>query len=250
MGLRSPRQISLGLNKTLLKLDFFGETLTVDSAYYLGYVVADGTVSSRGSRPLYQLRLKCVKTDGELIRTFRRMVGSNHLLKTIPGYIGKDGRFYKEALQIQITKDSFVRPLVEIYGVLPNKSNLDIKLPKVPDGLMAHFARGFLDGDGCVTKSSKSNSLTIYWLGSPLMIEMLQERIISLTGVSRKKISERKDTRLHQITWSHREDLQILRGWLYPEGEYPSLKRKEKKLVDFLDKFPNKDFTVLDLKKI
>jgi len=211
-------------------LDFF-KHWTPLSAYYLGYVVADGTVTIH-SRRYYKLKLKCQERDRSLIEGFKQTVGSAHKLTRISGYVDSRGRKNGPSVQLQLTSDPFARVLVELHGILPNKSELDLPLPSIPDDLFAHFARGLLDGDGCVSRNKTSGQTVIYWKGSHLAMQQLQDRICGYVGLPGNKILKDSETlTISKVAWYAKDHLRMIYEWMYPAGDHPFLARKKDRIA-------------------
>lgn len=110
------------------------ETITDDSAYWLGFLLADGNVH----RNTVTLNLKT--GDTAHLEKFRAFVGGNQVIS-----VKKDVRMSGYAFgSIKIAKD------LEKWGITPNKSltakpHEDLKMNR-------HFWRGVVDGDGTLYK--------------------------------------------------------------------------------------------------
>lgn len=111
------------------------DVITEESAYWIGFLLADGNVYHPPKRSK-QLNLGLAEKDWEHLEKFKQFVGSNKSL-----YYNKNGVF------ISIYSNRIVEKLAE-YGIVPRKS----KIAKVPDSLRnnRHFWRGLIDGDGWV----------------------------------------------------------------------------------------------------
>lgn len=122
-----------------IKEDIF-DTITEESAYWIGFILADGNIYHPPKRSK-QLNIGLAKRDWEHLEKFKKFIGSNKKL-----YYGKDGVF------ISFYSNRIVKKLAE-YGVVPRKS----KIVKVPEQLKdnRHFWRGMVDGDGWVTFTDK-----------------------------------------------------------------------------------------------
>jgi len=115
---------------------------TPESAYVLGFFAADGTMTKnpRGSR-----YIEFVSSDYEILEKVCRLLGASQKIST-------KTRLYETptpTYRVQIGSKHLFDKFAEL-GFTPNKSKT-LKFPEIPDDLVRHFARGYLDGDGCVS---------------------------------------------------------------------------------------------------
>lgn len=133
-----------------IREDIF-DTITEESAYWIGFILADGNVYHPKKRSK-QLNIGLAERDWEHLEKFKKFIGSNKQL-----YYNKGGVF------ISFYSNRIVEKLAE-YGIVPRKS----KIAKVPESLKnnKHFWRGLVDGDGWV--STREDGSTILGLcGTP-----------------------------------------------------------------------------------
>ena len=149
----------LGLNlpnyHNELKFDntVFDSIDTEEKAYWLGFLYADGYVER--CRPLVELSLK--GDDIEHLERFRQFLKNRNEVK-----LGKSKCANKEFARCRLTMvdKHFHDTLIE-KGCVPNKS-LILAFPDksifASEGLILHFIRGYIDGDGNVYKNSSGYS--------------------------------------------------------------------------------------------
>lgn len=127
-----------------IKEDVF-DVITEESAYWIGFLLADGNVYHPNKRSK-QLNLGLADRDWEHLEKFKHFIGSNKKL-----YYNKNGVF------ISIYSNRIVEKLAE-YGIVPNKS----RIAKVPESLKdnRHFWRGVIDGDGWVSKKQDGSIIS------------------------------------------------------------------------------------------
>lgn len=109
-------------------------------AYVLGFFAADGyiTINRRGGQ------FWCIQiTDGGLLRKIRRAVGSGHKIGVRPGE-GRNSAIYR----LQIGSIEMCDDLRRL-GMAENKTK-SLSVPNIPTEYLAHFVRGYFDGDGNV----------------------------------------------------------------------------------------------------
>jgi hypothetical protein len=203
--------------------DYFNaETLTPNAAYILGYTYADGSISQDQST----LTFHCTQADDQLIRDIIQELDSTHKISDRAAYSGKRNLKARPSTGVQISHSLLVKSLVDKYGLQPNKSNLDLPLPTIPDDVFNHFTRGFSDGDGTVAVNNRQDmGFGLY--ATFKFLTSLQRAIVRLVGVPELAVSPRTDCKyLYECRWQSRTDLLKLYYWLYPPGDYLYLQRK------------------------
>lgn len=115
---------------------FFDDLLQEHPAYWLGFIMADGSI--RRKKPSYSGELSIIIKDEGHLEKFVNAIGfQGNVLTTT------NDRFY-----VRITSEPIYQRLVSL-GVNPSTKSYTLKFPSyVPDISMRHFLRGYLDGDG------------------------------------------------------------------------------------------------------
>ena len=149
-----------------LKFDntIFDTIDTEDKAYWLGFLYADGNVSSKSN----SVTISLAKKDYDHLRKFNTFIKNNG--KT---YEGNCGNY--EHTTISICNKHLKERLIEL-GCKPKKS-LTLKFPDLSifkdNDLVYAFIRGYVDGDGCLT-FSRNGRLSIQILGTKEFLEGIQ----------------------------------------------------------------------------
>lgn len=176
-----------------LKFDntMFDTIDTEEKAYWLGFLMADGYVSSNSNT--VELSLK--ESDSNHLEKF-----NNFLKRSNPIKISKikiEGKEYSRC-RCAVTDKHFHDRLIEL-GCTPQKS-LTLKFPNknifAGKGLIRHFVRGYVDGDGCLSYT-KTGRLVVEIIGTK---EFLKE-IISLYPNYFKKTFYKDKRRLSSNTY-------------------------------------------------
>jgi hypothetical protein len=144
--------------------DFFSE-ITPVSAYWAGFIAADGHVKGR------RLVIALSDKDDYHLQKFLQQSGcsESHSVKYYStGYLKKDGTIAM-SVRIWITNQKWIDDLEKYYSIVPNKT-FELKPPKIfqyldcDDSIIISFLSGFIDGDGCIrtyTTNRASNSKTL-----------------------------------------------------------------------------------------
>jgi hypothetical protein len=114
------------------------DVITPESAYWAGFLFADGCIFKRQSAPSLTLRLASI--DSSHVYKFQYFMKSTHKILTVPTQNGGNG------IQLQFRSEKIVSRLREL-GMDGLNSDPIEKLYKSKD-----FWRGVIDGDGSIGK--------------------------------------------------------------------------------------------------
>lgn len=140
---------------------YFHSIDTVEKAYLLGFIQADGSVSRKNNSLVITQHKDYAWYIERMVRDFIR--------PSTRRYADKDCQ------AVSVVSDELISRLIEL-GVVPNKSNaqtdddVDRLWEAVPTHLIPAFLRGFLDGDGNIRFFKQKNkgettSCNITWNG-------------------------------------------------------------------------------------
>lgn len=163
-----------------LIVDYFKTIDTVEKAYFLGLIYADGCVqvkkdSIKGNR--YSFRITLQEKDSYILEHFKNSIGIERPLGIILPqeklFIHKSYRAQK-AYQLDVNRRDFVLDLIQ-HGVLINKTYKDLSMPQINEELVPHFIRGYFDGDGCIGLYPYKNHYTTHCFFVSKTKNLLQE---------------------------------------------------------------------------
>lgn len=212
--------------------------LNIDStvkAYWLGFIMADGCVFE-GASPGLRIGLK--GSDAGHLESFRGDIGSNHPIRlSDKKYLLHGVEKSAPACAIDIRNRELFDSLVA-HGCVPNKTNVQSVISGVPDHLFSHFARGYFDGDGCISFCVRKNRITkngtAYidptWscVGNLSVMSYIRGGLASHTGMDIPSLNQRKGCWHLAISGVHK--VRTLFDFFYSEGG-PCLPRKYKKVA-------------------
>lgn len=118
------------------------ESLTQDSYYWLGFLMADGSVSDAGV-----ISLVLARKDRSHLERFREFLGSNLPIRDF--LIAKK---YETSAIVVISK--IMSSSLSAYGIVPRKSHTAIASSSVSSN--KDFWRGVFDGDGYIGIDTKN----------------------------------------------------------------------------------------------
>ncbi len=118
-------------------------------AYFLGLFYADGCVQKNNC-----LVISLHEKDKDTLEKLSPLIHNKPLAYTPPkNFVSTNGKMYQAAAKysLQITNKAIWKKFQTELGC-PMRKSLVLKFPTcVPDALMRHFIRGYLDGDGWVS---------------------------------------------------------------------------------------------------
>lgn len=136
----------ISLSRVQFNEQAFDTIDTEEKAYWLGFMYADGSLSSSTSTVELQLSSK----DKEHLRKFSRFMRYNGEIKTKVNKKDKNENVYYESCRVYFSNKHLWNSLNE-KGCTPRKS-LTLQFPNESifkdKSLIRHFIRGYFDGDG------------------------------------------------------------------------------------------------------
>jgi len=136
--------------------NYFEKIDSEEKAYFLGWIMADGYISStygkNGSLKQHKLRIVLKSADRELLEKFNKALNGN---LPITDFIQKTFGGEYPASRIDVNCTKLCKDLIRL-GVIPGKSNNE-SMPKLAKKLTRHFLRGLFDGDGSLSISQEKH---------------------------------------------------------------------------------------------
>lgn len=191
-----------------------------EKAYWLGFLYADGYVSELNST----IELSLEEKDLSHLEKFRSFLGLenkpfNKKEKNINGQI-----FY--SYRLGFNSNEVKNALIKL-GCKPNKTFI-LEFPtnkQVPQNLIHHFIRGYIDGDGCIYVSN--NRISVEVLGTEKFL-LGYKKWVNL-GTSR--IYNFNHSNIKRVVNSNKQALDILDRIYQNASIY--LQRKYDKYINF-----------------
>lgn len=121
-----------------LNFDYFKEINTEIKAYYLGFGMADFGMR----KDCYSFEFGLKKDDKYIIEKLAKELNCESKLQHHKDNI-------REAYSLVICSKEICKDLI-YHGIVPNKSGKEVLPNTVPEELIRHFVRGFIDGDGYI----------------------------------------------------------------------------------------------------
>lgn len=181
-----------------------------DKAYWLGFIFADGNISS--SRNTFEITLSYKdKKHLDKFNTFTKFKGDNVLVSDAK----YNGKIYKRCRWSIVNKHLW--ETLNNYGCIPNKS-LVLEFPNcIPKEYLRDFIRGYFDGDGCITYDHLNITPLSNMLGTEKFLYRVKE-ILSELNINSNITSDKrmKDTKILNIKKS---DVNDFLDYLYKDSK-------------------------------
>ena len=192
--------------------------LSPETAYWLGFIAADGSVVDN------TLYFMLNKRDEETLQRFLDFCDSNYKINyTKSHYKDNNGIVhYYDAIYVKITSKKIVADLAK-YGIVQNKTYANINyLEYIPEKYRLDFIVGILDGDGSV---SYNYSIT-FAINNSTLVDMLLE--LESLGID-CKVSEKAN---YSVIYICDKKSYIIFKNIYLTREYSRMERKIKKFLN------------------
>lgn len=198
----------------MLLVKYFKDIDTIEKAYFLGLLYADGNVYQKRNRT----QISLLNGDRYILEEMKKEFGSPNKL-----YMDR-GKYCK----LVVDNKDFTNNLIS-QGCIPRKSTL-IRFPSLREDLMSHFIRGYFDGDGCVWRTQVKKGYHTSFCSNEIFLGELKQYLISKLGIKISKFRRRRENKdSGDIMIYEREDNPVLFHYLYEGCKGLFLLRKFKK---------------------
>jgi len=200
--------------------DSFFKELNPVSAYWLGFIAADGTLNRRDNG----LKIGLNKSDDVHLKKFINAIGFKGKIHYVKS---------NNSASVEVYSKDIIKTLLS-YGITSNKS-LTIREVKTPDHLMSHFIRGVYDGDGSISGYRRTH-LQFMIAGNRPFMEQIQEILIKECNLNKTRIYPLKG-KAHKVQYTGIQVLKILNFIYKDSNQGIRLDRKYGKFLDLKKKF-------------
>jgi hypothetical protein len=216
-----------------LNEDFF-DTLNPLSAYWLGFIMADGCIHEKNH--LHQIKIHlAIKDEQHLLNFCNDIEYGGKLSYHKANSITAKGYTYATTPSVtaSITSKKLTQSIINL-GCIPNKTKFGCQLSDaITDDLFPHFLRGYFDGDGSIVIDNQlrkgENSikqLSLFLLGDHDFLDTIRNRIVNILDVNLPKISKRQG--IDCVKWAGNKQCMKIYDWMYKDAERYLSRKKEK----------------------
>lgn len=184
---------------THIRTDFFNEIDTPIKAQILGLIYADGNVAQRDG----------IISHASIDQHSNYKVWLNRLGVLWGGSVISGGR--DTSSKVTIPGTELAEALVR-HGVVPAKSKV-LKPPVLPDEFVHHFIRGYIEGDGYISKHSSQPKVVI--LGTKELLGWMHHTICTRLHWDQNQTLRQRSDHLYELSIGGRFQVPSLLEWLY-----------------------------------
>ncbi len=209
------RKSSEWLRKYSFNEHYFDNIDTPNKAYVLGFLYADGCNHSGN----YGVSLKLQERDKEILERINQEIENEKPLTFVD--LKKQNEKWQNAYAIELFSKHLSDTLSQ-KGVAPQKS-LTITFPEwLNDDLYPDFIRGYIDGDGCISKDI--HHAGVYIVGTQSFCESLGKIFENTLGITSYHINipgraKENNTTTRTIQVNGISDVKRLLDWMYQDAE-------------------------------
>lgn len=216
---------------------FFDRIDTEEKAYWMGFISADGAIIHFQRKANPQIAVSVALSDAEHLYRLQQSLGSNHPVHTYD-YTESQGKGKnKPFAKLVITSEHLAMGLAR-HGIVPAKTHL-IEWPTLPPDLLAHFTRGYMDGDGgfyIVSPYGKTKSLQLTFrvTSNIVFLKGCQSFLMQACGLKQTKISLYKNSEgIGTLVYNGRQQASRIFHLLYDDAML-FLPRKRDKVIQYV----------------
>lgn len=190
--------------KKHIKVDAFDNLNSQESAYWLGFIYADGYV---GKGRCYTFSVKLKNSDREHLEKLRIFLEIEHPIFNVEN---KTNGIVNWQVCIRSSSMEFGKKL-QILGISVGRPSPEKTINSIPDFNLRHFFRGMFDGDGCAHKIPRFT-----FLSQKEMLEKLREELIQV-GVSPVN-NVKKNGGIYRIDYGGFQQAMKIKNYLYQDA--------------------------------
>lgn len=220
-------------SKSFKNHEYFDIIDNEKKAYLLGFIVADGCIQLETTKQggvTKSLVLNNSIDDYEIIELFHNEIFNNKNVK-----FTKESIYRKKQCRFKITSYHMINTLIDTYKIIPKKTldlNFQFPFEKIPQNLQNHFVRGFFDGDGCISKYTKTitKRFSLVFTSEIFMLQInniLKKEIPEISITINKKIGKTVDYYITNISLGGNK-LEKMYNYLYNDSTIFLNRKKQK----------------------
>lgn len=219
--------------------EFFDRIDTEHKAYFLGFLIADGTLSNN-KRANGRIGFLVQEGDKYVLEVLKKDISSTNSIYIRCNLQGAKCR--KPQASFRWTSQHMLNTLITEYNIVPNKTlntNFTFPLNKIPTVFLGAFVRGFIDGDGSF--ESHLGAFTPSIVGTSVnWLKQIGDIVTEITGLTYTiYTAQGKTCTYYTLRWSANRDAKFnkvlkLYDFLYKDATI-YLKRKLEKIEAYLE---------------
>lgn len=204
--------------KSYLDIHYFQKIDSKEKAYWLGFIAADGTITSN------EITIQLQARDKEHLLKFSKAVRGNFTLREIKGTnnFGKEYFHYRVGTRC----NEWVNDLSQ-YGIAPNKS-LELDPPDINEEFIPYWIIGLMDGDGSINWNR--DKIRISFTGTKEVLSFIKEKLNSNAVIGK----EHRCENTYRIFIENHLSEEFLKKYKYKDLKF-ALERKKEFVKNYFD---------------
>lgn len=207
--------------------NYFETIDSPDKAYFLGLVLADGSIMDLGTETNDKkaFKISLTESDSYILETFIKYARFDTDLKLIHPEDDKP-RMGFTIFSSKVFHD------LKSHGVEQGKSNKQTRIPSAlidNEELLIHFIRGYFDGDGIVNGRGH-----VGFCGSGTLLNQLRDYFVNRYGFNRVSVTFNDNNNIYYVMWGGKRDRSKFLEIIYQNKQDLYLKRKYEKIKKLL----------------
>lgn len=194
---------------------FFDQPMDEIRAYWIGFILADGSVSEQAYGRTKALSIVLKHGDRGHLEKFKKALGAQHKIIPVSHKTGHKGA------RLAISSSEMVDALAE-YNIEPRKSADQKFSENIPPDLLRHYFRGYFDGNGGIARHHSSKWI-IYNTSSKGFLERFVKWTVDEVGGHSAEVSFSDG--IHRVSWTGTHRCKEILDLMY-HGANVSLDRK------------------------
>jgi hypothetical protein len=193
--------------------NFFEKIDSEYKAYFLGYIVADGSLLKNSNKIQFTINSQ----DDYILEFFKNIINSSNIVRRYEIYDKRTNKTYNSSV-FGITSKK-MRDDLSDKGINSDKTTNFIWPKNIPDNLIHHFLRGMFDGDGHISKTRVRISL----ISTIQFLNILNNKFFNTKN--HKIYDVKKDKNVYKINIQKSYDVLTFLDYIYKDATV-FLKRK------------------------
>lgn len=176
------------MNENKCNHNYFDKIDNEEKSYLLGFFIADGYLMLKSNR----FGIEIQENDKNILECARKNIYPESKIYTKNRTTNNTIRVNQ--CSFKWTSNHMKKMFMEKYKIIPNKTydnNFEFPFETIPENLISHFIRGFIDGDGSFDKKENRFRLTI--IGT-------SEKFLKQLGIYISKITEGIEYKIRKNT--------------------------------------------------
>ena len=210
--------------KYTLNENYFDNIDSEDKAYFLGFLYADGNNFTKRNC----ISMSLSEKDIEIVNLFNEYLKSDRPLSR---------QIKKGKLSYGVVVNSIhMSKTLSDLGCVNNKT-FKIKFPDwLDNSLIKHFVRGYFDGDGSISITTKTRQARIGIVGTDVFCRKIKEIINDETEIMPQIRKAKKESKNNTVELYFGGNYQVIEfmNWMYKDSNI-FLKRKWDKFINLKD---------------